>query len=47
MTENAKKRDYFVKVDLEDLQNFDEELVTIVRNQPLEFMPTVSVNSHN
>jgi len=38
---NANKGSYFLKVDMDDLNNFDEQLALSVRNQPGEFIPVV------
>jgi hypothetical protein len=38
---NANKGMYFVKVNYEDLMNFDEGLASVVKNHPNDFLPLV------
>lgn len=39
---NANKGQYYLRVNMDDLNNFDDELSTMVRNHPADFMPVVS-----
>lgn len=39
---NANKGQYFIKVDFEDLLNFDEQLGNTSRTYPTEYLPLVS-----
>jgi hypothetical protein len=39
---NANKGNYFVRVDYEDLLNFDEQLASTTKTLPTEYMPMVS-----
>jgi hypothetical protein len=40
---NANKGMYFVKVNYEDLMNFDEGLASVVKTYPNDFLPLVRI----
>lgn len=42
MQANANKGQYFLRVDLDDLNNFDDELGMVVRENPGKYIPAVS-----
>ena len=39
---NANKGQYYLRVNMDDLNNFDDTLSTMVRNHPADYMPVVS-----
>jgi DNA replicative helicase MCM subunit Mcm2 (Cdc46/Mcm family) len=39
---NASKEQFYLRVEMEDLMNFDEQLASSLRNYPAEFIPIVS-----
>lgn len=41
MQANANKREYFLKVALDDLNNFDEKIAKAIRMRPAEYLPMV------
>lgn len=38
---NANKGQYYLRVNMDDLNNFDDQLSTMVRNHPADYMPVV------
>lgn len=38
---NANKGEYFLRVNMDDLNNFDDQLSMMVRNFPSEYLPAV------
>jgi MCM N-terminal domain len=40
---NANEGLYFLRVDLDDLGNFDDNLITNLRSNPSEYMPVVRI----
>lgn len=43
LLDNARKGNYFVSIDLEDLSAFDNELAKYIRNQPNDYIPKVNL----
>lgn len=38
---NASKGQFFLRVDLDDLGNFDEKITEMIREYPADYMPVV------